>query len=474
MKNSKIINTRVLFLLILLLGLGLRIVSILNSSTIEIDGTVYASLGEKVAKGSFREVLKGVFPPLYPFLIGCFHIFIDDLELAGRFVSLVFGLLLIWAIFYFTKILYDEEKAVYGSCFIAIHPYLIRFSGQVLSESVATFFFTVGILFFYNGWIRNNIKHITLSAILISCTYLTRPEFIIYFIPLSFFLLVKKRFLSAMIFFIFFLAFAFPYIYYMRIETGIWIISKKALLMKEVTHDLSNYRFYLIATNSLSFFLKNIPSVIYYFFDALFLPFLIIGIAGFKNVQHSYKLLSGILIVTHIMSISLVTSSSRRFSIEFVPLMSFFIVEGIYVIRNFIAKYSVNRKLFWIFIMLIFFISFIQSYVPANKGRLLNKKAGLFLLSIDPGKKIASRLPFVSFYSKGEWVNIYREISKIKNCEELSLSFKKNNIEYFIVDEKMYRENELLRGNCLLNFTLVKEFTEQREFVNIYRINKNE
>ena len=157
-------RTWVWLILILLLGFGVRSLDIVNARAIEMDGVSYAQIAEHFANGAFSEALKNVFPPFYPFVIALFHLVIPDLEMAGRLVSLACGLLLICGSYLALRRFLGAEKALWGAFFIAIHPYLARYSAQVLSDSLATLLFAATVFFFYVGYTEKSGWRIALSG----------------------------------------------------------------------------------------------------------------------------------------------------------------------------------------------------------------------------------------------------------------------------------------------------------------------
>ncbi|MBP8626144.1 MAG: glycosyltransferase family 39 protein [Syntrophorhabdales bacterium] len=464
-------------ILILLICIGLipRIIDTINASGIELDGAFYANAGEHISRGEFRDALKGVFPPFYPFLIGLAHLFIDDLEFAGRIASIIIGILLIPLCYFAVKKIYGIRHGLYMAFFVAVHPYLVRFSAQVLSESTAIFIFTLSVFLFYWGWTEERLYLIGLSGICLGLAYLTRPEYIVYPVPLSLILLFKKRFKGLIVFILCFFVVALPYILYLKYDTGLWVISKKAILAKQQKTEGLSVHSYLFPV--LSFFntLKNIPSVIYHFFEAVFPPFIILCFLGIKGTTKRFAMMAVLLFLFHVISISLMTSSTRRFSVGFIPIVLVFCVSGIVRIGDYLARFRKNRVFFWIVIFIIFASSIYQGIISQNPGRILNKKAGLFMKTYDSGKKIASRMPLVSFYSRSEWVNIVEEIKIAKDCRGLVDTLKKLGVRYIVIDEVLeaYAKEkgiDITEGDCLKDTTCVITFNNKDEFVRILRL----
>ena len=310
-------------------GVLLRIFDSVSHGAIELDGIEYARAAELYAKGAFGLALKGVRVPFYPMIVGFFHLFIGDVEVAGRLASLFFGILLIPCAYLFAKRFFREEEALFVAAAVSLQPYLVRYSGTVLSESLATFLFTLAVFSFYRGWVEKKTESIGLSGILLTLAYLTRAEYIIYFIPLTCLLLFKeRRHLDAGLFVVCFFVFGFAFLLYLRIDTGFWVIDKKMLAWQQVEREGSAFAYSFGALSVLGA-LKNVPTVVYHFCEAIFLPCLFLAILGFRRVERSYRLLVVMLVAMHILGRSFVPHSTKRYSIEFAPIVMPFVAQGV-------------------------------------------------------------------------------------------------------------------------------------------------
>jgi hypothetical protein len=468
---------------VLCFGFALRLAILLLESSIELDGVVYAEMGENFAKGAFGEALKGVFPPFYPLLIGLFHLFIPDLEVAARLVSMVMGLGLIWVSFLFFRDILGEEKALWGAAFVAIHPYLARYSAQALSESTGTMLFTAALFLFYRGWTRVDLRQTALSAVLLAFMYLTRPEYVVYAAPLALLLLAKRRFRDAAVFLFCFVAIAFPYVWYMRAETGMWIISKKAVLMKvaeefpgvqpdESLHRGGSGGVYLVPAMTILNYLRNLPFVAYHFAEAMFVPFFLLMILGYRWLASPFKTVAIVSVITHIFSVAVVISSIRRFSVPFIPSMMVFAAEGFGVGRAVLARSGTGKKVFKGLCVVAFLVCLSQGITFGDKGRQLDKQAGLYLLKRDPGALIASGLPLTPFYARGRWADIDRVLPKTGGCDRFEQAMRDRGIGYLSLDEKSYAEYPMV-SKCTASFPCLAEFRDGENFVKIFRIGQN-
>lgn len=454
---------------ILALGFILRLVGLIQPGYIKLDGTIYAKIAESFVKGDFLEAFRGVFPPVYPFLMGVFHLFVPDVELAGELVSFVFGVSLIYITFFFFNRFFGHQYAIAGSFFVAIHPFLVRYSSTVLSESVATFLFTLSVFFFYRGWVDERTGDVNISGIFLGLTYLTRPEYVVYAVPMVMLLLYKKRFSQSVYFLLCFLIFIVPYVFYLKAETGQWVLSQKAILVMKKPRAIS-YNFYLLPVPSIDMVLGRIPYVAFHFSEAIFIPFFILSCLGWRNVPKKYRLFTILLVFFHITSIATQSRSTARFSVEFIPIIIPFAVVGFFAMKKLLTGQRFQRSLSYAAITIIVGGSLVQGFTIPDKGRLLHKQAGLYLYDHNPGRKIASRLPLGPFYGKGEWVILP---PKVTDCSELLAAAREKNADYLLLDENLGKaipETEL----CMKVFPLIREYRDGKNFVKIYRLRENE
>ena len=441
-------------ILIIFLGLGTRCLDIVNARAIEMDGVSYALIAEHFASGAFSEALKSVFPPFYPFIIFLFHLVIPDIEMAGRLVALVCGFLLICGSYIAFRRFLGAEKALWGAFFIAIHPYLARYSAQTLSDSLATLLFAATVFFFYVGYTEKSGWRIALSGFLLLLTYLTRPEYIVYYAPFAAFLLYRRRLSHTAALFASFIILGLAYILLMRVLTGLWMVSGKAMASPFVP---------LLTA------IINVPAVVFHFFAALFPPFILLLIPGFSRVERPLRTLVIALSVFHVLSLACVGHSTRRYSLEFVPLLMVFVVEGWYVVKTYAERSKHGRTLWLSAAILITLLALSQGIERPHEGRGLFKRAGLFLLQYDQGATIASRLPLPSFYGRGAWVDVSSACAELGECPRFVRHLETRGAGYFVLDDRMVSECPWLDG-CVASFPLVANFSNREGFVKIYRL----
>jgi 4-amino-4-deoxy-L-arabinose transferase-like glycosyltransferase len=450
---------RVWLALILFFGLTLRLFDFVQASAIEMDGVAYARIADHFIRGAFGEALHDVFSPFYPVFIGLAYFLIHDLEVAGRCVSLVFGMLLIYFCYVFFKRMLGEKKALYGAFFVAIHPYLVQYSALVLSESLATFLFVITVFLFYKGWTEEKGAPLAISGFTVALTYLTRPEYIVYYVPFALLLLARKRVVHATLFLASPAVLAALYIGYLRIQTGLWIVSNKATLSPFVP---------------LTTGISNIPAVAYHLCAALFPPFILLLILGFRGLDNRYRTLLITLLVFHVLSLALIGHSTRRYSVEFVPLLLLLSAQGAGVARDFLRRYRRHGVLLSSALTLLLLLSCLQPRTIAlEKKRAAEKQAGLFMRDYAPGKTIAARLPLVPFYSKGRWVQVLDTSCPFPDCMTMRASVQAQGADYFVLDNKLQVICPELSA-CLSPFPAIADFKNRDSFVRIYRLTNRE
>jgi 4-amino-4-deoxy-L-arabinose transferase-like glycosyltransferase len=186
-----------IFYLILLLGLGLRLYFAFSGHYISSDGTQYARLGhhlwhefQYVSQGSqFPDIVQ---PPLYPATLGFFTLFVSP-EYAGKLASIIFGLLLIAAVFRFTRWLSGNEQAANAAAlFVALNPGLVAVSSQVASESLFFFLLFAAFAAVLRYLRRPSFKTVLWAGLLFGLAVWTRPEALLYFAVSALILLIER------------------------------------------------------------------------------------------------------------------------------------------------------------------------------------------------------------------------------------------------------------------------------------------
>jgi 4-amino-4-deoxy-L-arabinose transferase-like glycosyltransferase len=201
------------------------------------DGVLYVTLGQKLVAGNLREGLSTYWTPLYPLLVGLSSLVFGDAELAGQLVSVAAGSILVIPVYALIHKWYGGRVALVGACLVALHPVLVYYSTVLLIEATYTLIFTCGILAGWSALSGGRARAYAAAGAAFGACYLLKPEAVGFLFLLLALLLFRKLFdrahtlrlaaRDALLLCAGFLLLAAPYLFYLRQQTGKWIISGK-------------------------------------------------------------------------------------------------------------------------------------------------------------------------------------------------------------------------------------------------------
>ncbi len=237
----KIKKEPLILIAIFIAGLVIRLYLFYEETFIGNDAVALARLGKNLVETgrySFGENYNWgfFFPPGVSVLIGVVNLFIKDLLISGKLVSLFASLANIFLFYLIGKELHSKETGLFSAFIFAFHP--IMLGTQVSSVRVATepLFFCLLFLSIYLFFVLirvNNFFVFALLGVSIGISYLTRPEgiFLLILPFLSFNscnLLQKKKYLLgiAITVIAFFLT-ASPYLLFLEDATDKFTLSGK-------------------------------------------------------------------------------------------------------------------------------------------------------------------------------------------------------------------------------------------------------
>jgi len=165
--------------LILLLGFVLRLRNILNR-----DFWYDEAFTGVTVKANFWEMIKitinDVHPPLYYILLKMFSYFGNYSVFSIRFFSVILGILGIWAVYLFTKELFNKKAALFASLITAISPFAIQYSQEGRMYAMLSFFALMGAYFFFRGLRTQKKKYFIFWGIFLGFSALTHYMGFIY------------------------------------------------------------------------------------------------------------------------------------------------------------------------------------------------------------------------------------------------------------------------------------------------------
>jgi len=163
----------VLFLVVYFTILALNI----DYALVQWDETQHFVSGLLLRLGEFQEYLQfSYYPPLFDVITAITYAIIGSSLFSVRLVSLMFGILSVWAVFEYAYRLYGPKTALISSILLASMPGFILVSRLALLETALLFFFSSSLLLFFSWTQTNNQKHLILSGILLGLGFLSKYQ----------------------------------------------------------------------------------------------------------------------------------------------------------------------------------------------------------------------------------------------------------------------------------------------------------
>lgn len=239
----KLLNDKY-FWILLLLTIAVRIYLSFFTYVIQNDSIAYIQNAEHFANGNFLAALRHDYHPLYSLFMAGIYKIVPNMELSGTIVSVLFGTSAVIAFYVMGRGVLDQKIAFASSIIFAFHPYAVRFSASIISESVYLFFFISAFGLGFFAITNRRYFYFALTGACSALAYLARPEGIgVVFVVACWYVLKdfvrikilwKEKIVSILIMIIAFLIFASPYLLYIKKETGTWQLTKKKNLSQMV------------------------------------------------------------------------------------------------------------------------------------------------------------------------------------------------------------------------------------------------
>ena len=209
------------------------------------DSVAFMQNAQYFAHGDFQSGLAHPYHPMYSLLMAGLYKIVPNMELSGVIISVFLGTLSVLVFYLIGRGVFNQKISFVSSLILAFHPYAVRLSAGIISDSTYLFFFLAATGFGFFAITNGRLLLFALTGVCSALAYLTRPEGIgIICIVVGWCLLKdcfkmrivwKQRFVSIIVLVISFLVFASPYLVYMRSETGVWILTKKRNLSQNKT-----------------------------------------------------------------------------------------------------------------------------------------------------------------------------------------------------------------------------------------------
>jgi hypothetical protein len=216
----------------------LRAASAIRVAVIATDGVQYLEQADLLARGQVQAALSMPYHPLFPALAALLSPLAGSAEAAALAVSVLLSTLTLPILYCTAKGLFGRRTALVVGAVFAFLPPMVRCGADALSEGTFLFFLALLIELARRGFGRNGALLPLLAGISCALAYLTRPEGVVGLLAVGLFTAVqlaagvagRPRWRTAVCGLLVlggFLAAAFPYLLYLRVDTGAWELSRK-------------------------------------------------------------------------------------------------------------------------------------------------------------------------------------------------------------------------------------------------------
>jgi 4-amino-4-deoxy-L-arabinose transferase-like glycosyltransferase len=469
----KSLNEKQIVLLLIAITFALRLYAVLMAQGIANDSAAYGFMARYFLKGDFIKGLTIPGHPLYPMLITLFSLDATHVEMAGRLLSLFFGTLTIIPLFYLVKGAIGQREAILTALLYSFHPYLVTYSGMLLTEATYWGLLVLSVYFFWTGLKKEGAWRMALSGGFLGLAYLTRPEGVGYVLVYLIWIAVEgvlkkkwfKKFVLSGVLTLSVFIFMIPYILYLHQDTGKWLISKKAAAVQsdlfkvgseEIDPSLGikqnkpmsgDSKILWIAHNIIQF----LPLVTYRYLRAYHFSlwlFLFFGLIRIRKKVIPYELFLASLVLFHLFSLSTLLPSAIRFSIPVIPLSLFWAGTGILEMKRYLEKIKgVNaEKMIFLFVFVVMLSQLPQSLKPERSFRAGQKEVGLWLKHNTPQESLMmGNSPQEAFYAEREFKMLPLGISRHgipgKSYDEIIDYARIKGARYILVDNNIRETN---------------------------------
>jgi hypothetical protein len=232
-----------------LLGLafGVRLFLVFHTYIITNDGILYVKMAKLISQGKAGAAFGLLSFNLYPVIIAAFQKLFSDWEFSGQMVSTVFGSLTIIPFYFLIRSLLGRTVAFISSILFVFHPYLVRFSAEVIRGPTFWFFFIMTVWVGWEAISRKRAWLFFLTSLLGAVCFLLRPEGIVVVPIVAVWVFLKnwgkvKSTYRQRIFFALILLFTVPILLspamlYLKKKTGRWHWARADTILKMATTD---------------------------------------------------------------------------------------------------------------------------------------------------------------------------------------------------------------------------------------------
>ncbi|MBI5559863.1 MAG: glycosyltransferase family 39 protein [Deltaproteobacteria bacterium] len=466
-------------ILITLLGFLARLYVVVSAVTVAEDSLEYLELAGRFAQGNILGGLSVHRPPFYPFLAAAASYIFGDTETGGRVISLIFGTLTIPLVFYLGKLVYDERAGVVAAFFASVHTYMIRYSGDVLTEAMYYFFLALVAIGALKALRERSERWMFAAGLFSLFAYLTKPAGLGFLAVISIWVLFedprkikedyKKRLRLVFSGWVVFMAPALPYLFFIYARTGRVPFTGTARIpiLELLRRMMAGVRVWKALD-----FIRYFPEAFTYPFFIFFVVWAVRKMR--EGTKDAERLLLSLLAAYWL--VIFVVLPRRRYMVQIMPLALVFSSMGFLSFQAWLLG-KAKKAGTLISAALLVLIAAVQLPVgmePLHAHRLAEKTAGQwFKENVGQGVSVLTYEPVMTFYAGGDYVLIPDRKGRV-NLEEAVAYGKGMGAQYMAGYRATLREKiPDFNGGEKRLLTEIKSFgaADKDEFV-IYRINE--
>ena len=189
-KTKRFFNDRYIWLL-LIISLSVRIYLSIFTYVVKNDSVAFMQNAKYFASGDFARGLGHDYHPLYSLIMAVLYKVVPNMELSGTIISVLFGTLTVIVFYLIGKRVFDRKVSFVSAIVLAFHPYAVRFSADIISDSTYFFFFISALGLGYFAITNRKLFLFVLTGVCSALAYLTRPEGIGIIIIVAFWCVLK-------------------------------------------------------------------------------------------------------------------------------------------------------------------------------------------------------------------------------------------------------------------------------------------
>ncbi len=156
------------------------------------DSCTYLEIAKALSVGQLTVIQQFDFPPLYPLLVALARPLFDDWVTAGKGVSVLLSALAVIPLYLLACQLVERRTAVLAGLLYAVHPHIVEWHSNVLSEGSFLFFWLWGLYFVCRAIEHLRWRDFALGGMFSALAFLVRPEGLEIVLLLSVFVLCQR------------------------------------------------------------------------------------------------------------------------------------------------------------------------------------------------------------------------------------------------------------------------------------------